>query len=129
MSDRPVPTFEAQATAVHGMPVQLPEAKLIALADKVHGRLILRDWGVQSSAQGEPAAHDTFQDLRFEVTEVAEILVLETQARVYEEIAISKEALDRIETVTATLRHQEAEVVVEDAGVSRATGTEMPPTA
>ena len=129
MSDRPVPTFEEQATAVHGMPVQLPEAKLIALADKVHGRLILRDWGVQSSAQGEPAGYDVFQELRFEVAEVAEVIVLKTQAHAYEEIAISKEALDRIETVTATLRHQEAEVVVEDAGVSKATGTEVPPMA
>ena len=129
MSDCPVPTFEEQATAVHGMPVQLPGAKLTALADEVHGRVILRDWGVQSSAQGELAGLDMFQGLRFEVTEVTETLVLETQARVYEEVSIDKEALDRIETVTATLRHQEAEVVVEDAGLSRVTGTEMPPTA
>ena len=129
MSDRPIPTFEEQATAVHGMPVQLPEAKLIALADQVHGRLILRDWGVQSLGQGEPAAHDMFQDLRFEMTEVAEALVLETQARVYEEVTIDKEALDRIETVTATLRQQKAEVVVEDVGVSRAIRPGAPPVA
>ena len=65
----------------------------------------------------------------FDEQATAEVLVLETQARAYEEVTIDKEALDRIETVTAMLRHQEAEVVVEDAGVSRATGTEVPPTA
>ena len=101
----PARTFDEQAAVVHGMPTQRPTIRLAAPADQVHGRLILRDW------------------------EVAEVLVLETQARAYEEIAISKEALDRIETVTATLRHQEAEVVVEDAGVSGATGTEVPPKA
>ncbi len=121
-------TFDEQATAVHGMPAQFPVAKLVALADEAHGRMILRGWGVQSSARGEPAAHDVFQELQFEVAEVAEVLVLETQARAYEEIAINKEALERIETVTATLRHQEAEVVVEDAGVSRATWAQLPPT-
>ncbi len=124
----PARTFEEQATAVHGMPVQIPGAKLTILADEAHGRMILRDWGTQSPAQGGPAGHDVFQDLRFEVAEVAEVLVLETQARVYEEVAITKEALDRIETVTATLRRQEAEVVVEDAGVSRAARAGMPPT-
>ncbi len=123
----PARTFEEQATAVHGMLAQIPVAKLTVLADQVHGRMILRGWGVQSPAQGGPAGHDVFQELRFEVAEVAEVLVLETQARVYEEVAVTKEALDRIETVTATLRHQEAEVVVEEAGVSRAARTEMPP--
>jgi hypothetical protein len=122
----PVRTFDEQATAVHGMPAQRPVARLAAQADQVYGRLILRDWGTQSPAQGGPAGHDVFQELRFEV---AEVLVLETQARVYEEVAITKEALDRIETVTATLRHQEAEVVIEDADVSRAARTGMPPTA
>ena len=125
----PAHTFDEQATAVHGMPAQRPTIRLAAPADQVHGRLILRDWDAQPSAQGAPAGHDVFQELRFEVAEVAEVLVLETHARAYEEIAISKEALDRIETVTATLRHQEAKVVVEDAGLSRATGTEVPPTA
>ncbi len=122
----PACTFDEQATAVHGMPAQRPVARLAAQADQVYGRLILRDWGTQSPAQGGPAGHDVFQELRFEV---AEVLVLETQARVYEEVAITKEALDRIETVTATLRHQEAEVVIEDADVSRAARTGMPPTA
>ena len=124
----PARTFEEQATAVHGMPAQIPGAKLTALVDEARGRMILRDWGVQSLTAGGPAGRDVFQELRFEVAEVAEVLVLETQARVYEEVAITKEALDRIETVTATLRRQEAEVVVEDADVSRATRTGMPPT-
>jgi hypothetical protein len=124
----PACTFDEQATAVHGMPARLPSARLAAPADQAHGRLILRDWGAQAPAQGGPGGHDVFQELRFEMAEVAEVLVLETQARVYEEVALTKEALDRIETVTATLRRQEAEVVVEDAGVSRAARTEMPPT-
>jgi len=124
----PVRTFEEQATAVHGMPAQRPMARLAASAEQVHGRLILRGWGTQPPAQGGPAGHDVFQKLRLEVAEVAEVLVLETQARVYEEVAITKEALDRIETVTATLRRQEAEVVVEDVDVSRTARTGMPPT-
>ena len=122
-------TFDEQATAVHGLPAQAPGARLAALADEVHGRVILRDWGVQPLVQGGPAERDVFQEVRFEVAEVAEALVLETQARAYEEVVISKEALDRIETVTATLRHQEAEVIVEDAGASRAAGARMPPAA
>ena len=125
----PARTFDEQATAVHGMPAQLPIARLAALADEAHGRVIFRNWGVQSSAQGMPANYDMFQELRFEVAEVAEVLVLETQARAYEKVVINKEALDRIETITATLRHQEAEIIVEDAGVSRAAGTEVPPAA
>ncbi len=125
----PARTFDEQATAVHGMPAQRPVARLAAQADQAYGRLILRDWGVQSPVKGGSAERDMFQELRFEVAEVAEVLVLETQARVYEEIAITKEALDRIETVTATLRRQEAEVVVEDADVSKAARTGMPPTA
>ena len=125
----PALTFDEQATTVHGMPAQLPTSMLAAPADQVHGRLILRDWDAQPPAQGAAAGHDVFQELRFEMAEVAEVLVLETQAHAYEEIVLNKEALDRIETVTATLRHQEAEVVVEDAGLSRATSTQPPPTA
>ncbi len=128
MSDR-ARTFDEHATAVHGMPAQRPTIRLAAPAEQVHGRLILRDWDAQSSAQDAPAGHGVFQEMRFEVAEVAEVLVLETQARAYEEIAINKEALDRIETVTATLRHQEAEVVIEDAIVSRATRMQLPPPA
>lgn len=125
----PALTFDEQATTVHGMPAQLPTIRLATPADQVHGRLILRDWDAQPPAQGAPAGHDVFQELRFELAEVAEVLVLETQAHAYEEIVLDKEALDRIETVTATLRHQEAEVVVEDAGLSRATPTQPPPAA
>ncbi len=125
----PARTFDEQATSVHGMPTQLPTIRLAAPADQVHGRLILRDWDAQPPAQGAPAGHDLFQELRFEVAEVAEVLVLETKARAYEEIVLNKEALDRIETVTATLRHQEAEVVVEVADLCRASPTQRPPSA
>ena len=129
MSDRPVPTFEEQAAAVHGMPVQSRAGRLAASAERVQGRMILRGYETQAQAQGEAASFDLFQDQRFEVAEVAESLVLETQARVYEEVAISKEALDRIETVTATLRRQEVEVVVEDADLPGTATPQAPATA
>lgn len=100
---------------VHGLAPQPHRAEVTALPEAVQGKLILRAYGVQVAAGGGPGGMDPFQDRHFEVVEVAETLVLETRARVYEEVVINKEILDRIETVAAVLRHQEAKVAVEDA--------------
>ncbi len=99
---------------VHGLGLQPHGAEVVALPEVVQGRLILRAYGVQANTEGGPGSLDPFRNQHFELAEVAERLVLETRPRVYEEVVVSKEALDRIETVTAVLRHHEAEVIVED---------------
>jgi len=114
MSGDPARSFEDAATMVHGLVPQPHGTEVVVLPEGVQGRLILRAYGVQGAAQGVPITLELFQDQRFELAEVAETLVLETQPRVYEEMVIRKDVVDRIETVKAVLRHQEAEVVVED---------------
>ncbi len=120
MSGDPVRSFEDAATMVHGLVPQPHGAKVTALPEAVQGRLILRAYGVQAAAQAGPGL-DPFQGQRFELAEVAETLMLDKQLRVYEEVVIRREAVDRIETVKAVLRHQEAEVVVEDPAAAGAT--------
>jgi hypothetical protein len=94
------------------------EVKVTALPEVVQERLILRAHSVQVVTQDRPGDLDPFQNQHFELAEVTETLVLEVQPRVYEELIINKEMVDRVETVGAMLRHQEAEVVVEDAAAT-----------
>ncbi len=103
---------------VRGMMSQPCGAKITDLPGVVQGRLILRAHSVQVFTQDGPGDLDPFQNQHFELAEVTETLVLEVQPRVYEELIINKEMVDRIETVSAVLRHQEAEVVVEDAAAT-----------
>ena len=120
MSGDPVCSFEDAATMVYGLVPQPHGAEVAALPEAVQGRLILRAYSVQVAAQAGPGL-DPFQGQRFELAEVAETLMFDKQLRVYEEVVIRREAVDRIETVKAVLRHQEAEVVVEDPAAAGAT--------
>jgi hypothetical protein len=129
MSSNPVRSFEDAATMVHGLVSQPHGAEVIALPETVQGKLILRAYAVQAATQGGPGNLDLFQDRRFELAEVAEALVLGKQPRVYEEVVIRMEAVDRIETVKAVLRHQEAEVVVDDPAATSTTPTRNAPRA
>ncbi len=137
MSGDPARSFEDAATMVHGLVPQPHGAEVIALPEVVQGRLILRAYGVQVAAQAGPDNLpgnlpdnlNVFQDQRFELAEVAETLVLEAQPRVYEEMVIRKDVVDHIETVKAVLRHQEAEVVVEDPAATSITPTRDTPKA
>lgn len=114
---------------VHGLGPQPHGAEVVALPEVVQGRLILRAYGVQAATEGDSGSLDPFQDQHFELAEVAEKLVLETRARVYEEIVVSKEAVDRIRTVTAVLRHHEAEVIIEDPAATSTASQPNPPRA
>ncbi len=114
---------------VHGLVPQPHGAEVIVLPEVVRGRLILRAYDVQVTAQAGPDNLDVFQDQRFELAEVVETLVLEVQPRVYEEMAIRKDVVDRTETVKAVLRHQEAEVVVEDPAATSTAPTRSAPKA
>ncbi len=129
MSGDPVHSFEDAATMVHGLVPQPHGAEVAALPEAVQGRLILRAYGVQVAAQAGPGNLDPFQGQRFELAEVAETLMLDKQLRVYEEVVIRREAVDRIETVEAALRHQEAEVVIEDPAATSTTPTRNAPKA
>ncbi len=129
MSGDPVRSFEDAATMVYGLVPQPHGAEVAALPEAVQGRLILRVYGVQVAAQAGPGNLDPFQSQRFELAEVAETLVLETQPRVYEEMVIRKDVVDRIEMVKAVLRHQEAEVIVEDPAATSTDPTRSTPKA
>jgi stress response protein YsnF len=129
MSGDPACSFEDAATMVHGLVPQPHGAEVVTLPEVVQGRLILRAYGVQVAAQGAPITLELFQGQRFELAEVAETLVLETQPRVYEEMVIRKDVVDRIETVKAVLRHEEAEVVVEDPAATSTDPTRSAPKA
>lgn len=128
MSGDPVRSFEDAATMVHGLVPQPHGAEVTALPEAVQGRLILRAYGVHAAAQAGPGL-DPFQGQRFELAEVAETLMLDKQLRVYEEVVIRREEVDRIETVKVVLRHQEAEVVIEDPAAASTTPTRNAPKA
>ncbi|MBE7211279.1 MAG: YsnF/AvaK domain-containing protein [Gluconacetobacter diazotrophicus] len=57
-----------------------------------------------------PVAAGDFTDRSIEMTETAEEAVVSKTARVYEEVALRREAADRTETVRDVLRREEAEV-------------------
>ncbi len=128
MSGDPVRSFEDAATMVCGLVPQPHGAEVTALPEAVQGRLILRAYGVQAAAQAGPGL-DPFQGQQFELAEVAETLMLDKQVRVYEEVVIRREAVDRIETVKAVLRQQEAEVVIEDPATTSTIPTRNAPKA
>lgn len=63
-----------------------------------------------------------FQERTIEMTETAEEAVVAKQARVTEEIVVSKTAEERTETVSDTVRKTEVEIDNDVAGSSRTTG-------
>lgn len=68
-------------------------------------------------------ANMAFQEQSFEVTEMAEQPVVRKQARVVEEVVISKDAQQHTETVRDTVRRQDVHVhEQESAGAERAVG-------
>lgn len=69
---------------------------------------------------------DAFRERNIEMTETAEEAVIAKDARVVEEVVVSKDVGTRTETVSDTLRHTEVEVENlsrSDQGTSRTTGT------
>jgi uncharacterized protein (TIGR02271 family) len=68
-------------------------------------------------------ANAAFQERSFEVTEMAEEPVVRKQARVIEEVVISKDVRERTETVHDTVRRQDVHVHEQGAeGMERAVG-------
>ena len=68
-------------------------------------------------------ASAAFQERSFEVTEMAEEPVVRKQARVIEEVVVSKDVQERTETVRDTVRRQDVHVHdQESAGAERAVG-------
>ena len=51
-----------------------------------------------------------FQERNFELTETSEEVVVGKEARIVEELSVHKEAGQRVETVSDTVRHTEVEV-------------------
>lgn len=71
---------------------------------------------------GRPVTGGDFTDKVVEMTETDEEAVVSKTARVKEEIVIHKDASERTETVSDTVRRQEVEITKEP-GVERSTGT------
>ena len=59
---------------------------------------------------GRPVTDDSFGEKTIEMTEMAEEAVVSKTARVVEEVALRKEAVERVETVRDTVRKEEIEV-------------------
>jgi uncharacterized protein (TIGR02271 family) len=75
-------------------------------------------------SEARPIAGTDFTDRVVEVTETVEEPVVSKTARVVEEVVIRKQATDRTETVSDTVRREDVEIT-KDAGVT--TGTAIDP--
>lgn len=65
----------------------------------------------------------TFQEQNIELTETAEVPVVHKEARVVEEVRVTKDATEREETIHDTLRNTEVDVEnLEGTGTTRTTG-------
>ena len=82
----------------------LPKPGLVVETETVIGKMTLSE---HAASAGDP-----FGSYAVEFDEVAESLLLNTQARVYEEIVVSVQAGERTEKVSAVLRREKAEVTV-----------------
>ncbi len=76
---------------------------------------------------GRPATDGSFSDKVVEVTATAEEAVVGKTARVVEEVALRKEAVDRVETVRDTVRKEQVEVE-QIPGETVTSGTTVPVT-
>jgi len=94
------------------------EVRSFAQERPVHERVHLYDYRVtvdrRSGDQGSGARlaslEDLFREQVVEMTETADEVVFEKQARVREEVVVRKEAHERVEHVDTTLRRTEVEV-------------------
>lgn len=89
---------------VRAYTVEEPVNEEVNLRDE---RVVVERRPVDRTLSGTEAA---FQDRTIEAEERAEEAVVDKQARVVEEVSLRKEAEDRTETVSDTVRHTEVEV-------------------
>ena len=75
-------------------------------------------------AREETTASNAFQEQVVEIRAEGETAVIETEARVVEEIVIRKVVVDRVETVRETVRR--TEVDIEDSTVRHAERPGLP---
>ncbi len=122
----------AKGTAAQGSDEMIPvyeESIQVGKREVSHGRLRVRSYVVETAVNEQvslrtenvsvdrrpvdravSATDAMFQDRVIEVEEFAEEAVVSKQARVVEEISLHKEARDRTETITDTVRHTEVEI-------------------
>ena len=122
----------ATGTATQGSDEMIPvyeESIQVGKREVSHGRLRVRSYVVETAVNEQvslrtenvsiarrpvdravSATDAMFQDRVIEVEEFAEEAVVSKQARVVEEISLHKEARDRTETITDTVRHTEVEI-------------------
>ena len=141
---RPAPTRPAAATAAgagRDEVIAVAEERLVLGKREVErGRVRVRSYVVERPAEAQVRLHEervqmerhpvgrplteadrvaAFQDRTLEATARSEEAVVGKEARVVEEIAVRKEAADRVETVRDTVRRTEVEV---DDGSARTAG-------
>ena len=122
----------AKGTAAQGSDEMIPvyeESIQVGKREVSHGRLRVRSYVVETAVNEQvslrtenvsvdrrpvdravSATDAMFQDRVIEVEEFAEEAVVSKQARVVEEISLHKEARDRTETITDTVRRTEVEI-------------------
>ena len=122
----------AKGTTTEGSDEIIPvyeESLQVGKREVSHGRLRVRSYVVETAVNEQvslrtenvhvdrrpvdravSATDAMFQDRVIEVEEFAEEAVVSKQARAVEEVSLHKEARDRTETITDTLRHTEVEV-------------------
>ena len=98
-----------------------------AIEKPVEEQVTLRDETVHVDRRAvdrapTPVDEALFAEKTIEATEMREQAVVSKEARVVEEVGIRKQAADRVETVSDTVRHTEVEVTDERGNTSR-TGT------
>jgi stress response protein YsnF len=91
-----------------------------------HVRLREEHVNVERQAVDRPLSADdqgSFRDREFELTERSEVPVVNKEARVVEEVRVSKEVTERDETIRDTVRNTEVDIENTDGRTNRDTDT------
>ncbi|WP_375410716.1 YsnF/AvaK domain-containing protein [uncultured Methylobacterium sp.] len=136
----------ASGTVGRGETIPVVEEKLhVGKRDVEQGRVRVRSYAVETPVNEQVRLHDEnvhvdrrpvdraltdrdtalFKDRTIEATERTEVPVVSKEARVVEEVGLRKDATQRTETVSDSVRRTEVEVEDERGNVSR-TGTTDP---
>ncbi|WP_262032157.1 YsnF/AvaK domain-containing protein [Microvirga sp. Mcv34] len=105
---------------LHSRVVERPVQEQVTLREE---RVAVERRPVSSTTQAGTLAGDPFQERTIEVEERAEEAVVSKEARVVEEVVVRKEAEQRTETISDTVRKTEVDVEDERGNTVSRTGT------
>ncbi|MBA1159126.1 YsnF/AvaK domain-containing protein [Microvirga sp. Marseille-Q2068] len=105
---------------LHSRVIERPVQEQVTLREE---RVAVERRPVSGTAQAGTLAGDPFQERTIEVEERAEEAVVSKEARVVEEVVVRKEAEQRTETISDTVRRTEVDIEDERANQTSRTGT------